>query len=325
MKYRVLVRVHTARRDAAPLAFFQRVLERMGCSVRLVSGNSFPAWLRLWKPHAVVVGTFGQGEESKKVAPWTKVIVFDQEGFKNPGMTHAEQVMRVSATLDNIDLVLVWGKKILQEFEELAPQLKRSHFHVVGNPKLDLVRFLPDHLKSKHLKMSVGVVCRFPTLNDYEGRAMIRTLPNPGNVGRVVMQVRSFGATIDVVRAILANTDFNISLRPHPQEQIESYKEYLLKWFDESDWPRVSVDESLDFPVWAANQRALLSPSSTSFLEAYLLGVPVINLDSIADTVDQNRNHAPVVGEWQNGGIIPKDKGDVCRLLNEGIPKHPPN
>ena len=321
MKYRILVRVHTARRDAAPLAFYQRILERMGCSVRLVSGSFFPTWLQLWKPHAVVVGTFGQGEEAKKVAPWVKVIVYDQEGFKNPGMTHAEQLVRASYTLDNMDLILVWGKKILEEFKKFAPQLKRSHIHVVGNPKLDLVRFLPEHLKTTHTKASVGVVCRFPTLNDYEGRSLLRTLPNPGNVDRVVVQVRSFGATIDVVRAILAHTECHISFRPHPGEQIESYQEYLSKWFDEGDLQRVSVDPSLDFPAWAVKQQALLSPSSTSFLEAYLLGIPVINLDRIADTVDENRNYAPVVEEWQSGGIVPENVSEVCRLLNEGIPK----
>ena len=323
MKYRILVRVHTARRDAAPLALYQRILERMECSVVLVNGNSFPTWLKLWKPHAVVVGTFGQGEKSKKMAPWTKVIVFDQEGFKNPGMTHAEQLVRASSTLDNIDLVLVWGKKIIEEFKEHAPHINREHFHVVGNPKLDLVRFLPERFKDNQLKSSIGVVCRFPTLNDYEGRSLLRTLPNPGNVDRVIVQVKSFGATIDVVRAILSNTDFRVSLRPHPGEQIESYQEYKVKWFNNGGSERVSIDSSLDFPSWAVNQRALLSPSSTSFLEAYLLGIPVINLDNIANTAEQNRNYAPVVSEWQEGGVLPSNVDDVCRLLNEDTPNPP--
>ena len=323
MKYRVLIRAHTLRRDVAPLVLFQKVLERMGCVVLIAGTRDFNWTLSLWKPHVTVLANLGIAKRVKDTHPAGRVMFLDAEGFHAPGKSNAEYWAQNPENYEVLDLAMVWGRRIIDEVREFAPNLDLSKLHVVGNPKFDLLRYLPDRLKSYNSKPSIGVVCRFHNLNDYEGRSTIRTLPNPGNLERVLVQVRSFGATIDVIRAILARTDYGVSLRPHPSEQVESYQMYKSSWFMKKDLTRISVDDTIDFSAWAVGQRALLSPSSTSFLEAYLLGVPVINLDKIADTIDQNRHYAPVVGEWQNGGVMPKDVDEVCRLLNEGLPKLP--
>ena len=297
----------------------------MGCVVLIAGTRDFNWTLPLWKPHLTVVATLGVAKKVKDIHPSGRVIFLDAEGFHAPGKSNAEYWAENSDNYQVLDLAMVWGRRIIDEVKEFAPSLNISKLHVIGNPKFDLVRYLPDRLKSNNGKLSVGVVCRFHNLNDYEGRSTIRTLPNPGNLERVLVQVKSFGATIDVIRAILARTDYDVSLRPHPSEQVESYQKYLSSWFPKKDVPRISVDDTIDFSAWAVGQRALLSPSSTSFLEAYLLGIPVINLDKIAGTVEENRNYAPVVGEWQNSGLMPRDLDEVCCWLNEDIPKSPRN
>ena len=323
MKHRVLIRVHSARRDAAPLALFQKILERMRCSVLLANGGSFTTALRLWRPHVAIVGTFGKAESAKAVAPTTKVIVLDQEGIRNPKNRHADQLMGRPERLAKVDLGLFWGRKIIQEFEEVAPQLDRRHLHVVGNPKLDLVRYLPERFKTGKESRSLGVVCRFNNVNPYEAQSLIHTLPNPGNIEKNIAQMQGFVAMTKVLGMVLERTDYKISIRPHPQEQSDSYKQYIRHWFGRGNEDRISVDESIDFAAWAAAQRVLISPSSTSFLEAYILGVPVINLDVIANTFEYNRGYAPVVAEWQEGCILPRDIEELCKILEEGPPPLP--
>jgi len=208
---------------------------------------------------------------SEKNCPVTKVVYFDGEGFQVPGVSNAEYWASHPESFEYLDLALVWGKQIIKECQECAGNLDFSKLHVVGNPKLDLVRYLPDRFKSKGTTRSIGIVCRFPNLNDYEGRMPLRTLANPGNLEKVFVQMKGFVTIVEVVRKLLRQTNFQVSFRPHPSEQIESYKSYIPKWIEKTDASRVSVDESMDFPAWAAGQRVLLSPSSTSFLEAYLL------------------------------------------------------
>ena len=286
----------------------------------LTNGGSFTTTLRLWKPHVAIVGTFGNAENVKSVAPTTKVILLDQEGIRNPKNRHAVQLVDRPGMVANVDLGLFWGEKIIQEFEEIAPQLDRRHLHVVGYPKLDLVRYLPERFKTGKNNRSLGVVCRFPNVNPYNAQVLIRTLPNPGHMEKIIAQMQGFVAMVKVLRVILDRTDYKISIRPHPQEQIDSYTQYIRHWFGREKEDRISVDESIDFAVWAAGQRALISPSSTSFLEAYLLRVPVINLDAIAETLDYNRGYAPVIGEWQGSCLLPKNIDELCKILEEGPP-----
>lgn len=318
MKYRILIRVHTARRDAAPLALLARIFERMDCDVLLLCGGSFSTALRTWKPHAAIVGTVSYANQVKELAPLTKVILFDQEGFKNPGMTHAEQMARASMNLDNIDLALFWGKKIGQEFKEFAPYIDRSHMEFVGSPKLDLVRFLPDSYHKKRDSKSVGFVGRFHNLNDHEGHMVTRRILNPGNLERITVQLQGFTAMLQAINLILENTDLLVEIRPHPSEQVESYREYMVEWFGKKNVGRVTIDDSIDFASWAARQKALVSPSSTSFLEAYLLGIPVLNLDRIAGTDGWSLGYAPVVAEWQKGSLVPNNMDELLQLIQEG-------
>ena len=318
-RYRVLIRAFTYRRDVAPMLLLQKVLERLDCEVIIACSRNFEFSLKLWKPHVTVVNTLGLSVQIKHHCPFTKVVYFDGEGFQAPGFSNAEYWASNPMAFDFLDLVLVWGKQGIKECQEYASNLDCSKLHVVGNPKLDLVRYLPDRFKANGKAPSVGVVCRFPNLNDYEGRMPVRTLANPGNLEKIFVQMKGFVAVVEVVRVILSRTHFQISIRPHPSEQVESYKSYISNWFGKGSVGRVTVDESMDFPAWASGQQALLSPSSTSFLEAYLLGVPIINLDAIADAVEHNRDYAPVIGEWQTASLMPKSTGELCQMLLGGL------
>lgn len=314
MKHRVLIRVHCVRRDAAPMTLLAGVLERMGCETLLASVRSFDYSLKMWKPHATVVGTLGQASDVKRQFPSTKVIFVDQEGYKGPQMTHADQWSSVEKPNDKFDLAILWGRRVVDELKAAKTDVDFDKICVAGNPSLDLVKYMPTRLNCAADSNSVGFVSRFHNINDYHGHMVIRRLLNSGNPERTRIQISGFVALMEAARAILQNTNMQVSIRPHPMEQIESYQEYLHEWFGDAA-RRVSIDTSIDFASWAARQRVIASPSSTSFILAYLLNVPTVNLDRISGTFDFNQAYAPVMSEWQEGAITPATMEEFCGIV----------
>ena len=304
MSSRVLIRCHCARRDAAPMILYQKLLDHMGANAVLSSMRSFETYIKYWHPHAIVVGTFGKVLETKKIAPSSKIIVFDMEGYQMPGHSRAEYLKENQEIFDACDQIFLWGPASLSEFDQFAKNLDQSKCHVVGNPKLDLVRFLPSRFRKKKKKNSVGFITRFPPLNHHEGRQIIQKAHLRHFQDNLQNQIKSFTAIMKIIERLLLETDCAISLRPHPNEQIEGYRENLVRWFGD-EAARIDVDDSLFFPTWAAGQDFLISPSSTSFLEAYLLKVPVFNIDKISGNYSENKESSPFVASWQEGALLP--------------------
>lgn len=315
-KYRVVIRAFTCRRDVAPMEVLKRLLERRGCEVILTNTRNFDVTVRLWKPDAIVVNTLGN-VMIKEQYPDSKVIFYSGEGFHGPNDSHAKIWLETPEYFENMDLALVWGSEIKKECEERLPaNTDFSKIRIAGNPKLDLIKFLPDRLKSNK-KNSVGFIGRFPKLNDHLGRTIMKFLVSDFQLEESIVQCKSAHAMIGIAQKILEQTDLNISIRPHPHEQIETYPECVRTWFDKKYHHRVEIDDSLFLPTWIAEQKAVLSPTSTSFLEAYMLDVPVINLDYLSGIVQFNQDYISFTKEWQEAALMPKTFEDLLALLND--------
>jgi len=319
-KYRVVIRAFTCRRDVAPMEVLKRLLERRGCEVILANTRNFHITVKYWKPNAIVVNTLSD-VMIKKQYPNSKVVFFSGEGFHGPNDSHAKIWLEKPEYFENMDLGLVWGAKVKEECaERFTEGSDLSKIHVVGNPKLDLIKFLPEKLKNNK-KNSIGFIGRFPKLNDHLARSCMYFLSTDFQVEEAITQCKSANAMIRAAKKILEETDLRVSIRPHPHEQIESYPENISVWFDKKYHDRVDIDDTLFLPTWIAQQKALLSPTSTSFLESYMLDVPVINLDYLSDIVDFNQNYVSFTKEWQEAALMPKTYDDLITLLadNEAL------
>jgi len=317
--FRIIIRAHTARRDAAHCILLAKIFERMGCKASIASTRDYAARIRLWRPDAIVILTNGPIRETKALAPRARLVYLDGEGFQAPGYTNAEWWQENRDAFDMLDLVLVWGNQALEDFNEFFPEAERSKIQVVGSPKLDLVRLLPDRYRNTDRSdRSIGLVARFPNINDHRGMQPLLHMKKRRNVDRLIVQCNNAWGFVSAIRAIIEKTSFRISIRPHPNEQLELYPEFLRFWIGEQNRDRAEIDDSLAFPVWASSQKALISPTSTSFLEAYLLGIPVINLDMISGTEVVNRQYAETAAGWQAGGMMPETTDQMCELLERG-------
>lgn len=318
-KPRIVIRAFTCRRDVASAELLARILRRFNCDVLVTAVRDFERTLRLWKPHIAIVNTPGQSLRVKTVAPHVATVWLDGEGFRPDFSSHAQTLSKRIDLFQAADLILFWGKAVRDELQETLAGEDLSKVHVVGYPKLDLVRYLPERMNMSRQSRSVGFVTRFHNLNDFLGHMVIRRVLNPGNLDRVQIQLQYFSSMLKAIKEILRKTDLKVEIRPHPSEQVESYRAYIPEWFG-AHAQRVTVDHSIDFASWAARQRVLVSPSSTSFLEAYLLGIPVVNLDQIAGVYEYHRNYAPVVGGWQSAAVMPDTLDELCKMVDAGLP-----
>ena len=138
---------------------------------------------------------------------------------------------------------------------------------------------------------------------------------NSGKYKYVDTQMKTFIALINICKDIIKNTDYNISIRVHPFEAIDGYKNNLKRWFGEENLKRLSIDESLDFSHWVSKQKVVVTPTSNAITECYLLNIPVINIDKIANVVQFNKNIDKVVEDWFQGVYLPSNSKDLIKLL----------
>lgn len=312
---RIVIRAFTCRRDVATAELLACVLNRLGCNVLVCSMRDFNRTLRLWKPHVAVVNTPGEAVSVRKIAPGIGVVWLDGEGFLPPEAAHAITFTKNLGMFRAIDLALVWGEKVRDELCAAFPNENTAKIHAVGNPTYDLIRYR-GKARGPAASRSIGFVMRSGTINNHSGIPPTRTLPNFGNLDRVIVECQSFVGSIECARRLLEHTDYELSFRPHPLEQLDSYHLYKDFWFDPKHRSRVSIDESLSFSHWAANQRAILSPTSATLLEAYLLNVPVINIDAISGTEEFNQDYCDITKTWQDGGVRPRNFAELLAALN---------
>ena len=319
--YRVLIRAHTCRRDVAPAALLAGILEKMGCEVVVASIRMFTNSLKQWRPDAVVIFNPGSAPSIRSILPKTKIIFTEGECFCRYSAKRSDYCRDNQNIYDSIDLIQTCGEAQQQPFFEWAGSSVKEKVKVVGNLKLDLARFLPSELIETSRSNSVGVVGRFPKLNHYEGEPAFFNLVGEENLDYLINSSKAFFGTFKSIKEILQSTDLNVSIRPHPLEALEYYDAVLAKHFTKQEISRVDVDSTLDFSSWAAKQKVLISPTSTSFLEATLLGVPVINLDKICDTSVYNKEYTEAAAEWQQGGIMANDLEHLSSVLNKELPR----
>ena len=315
-KFKVLIRLVVVRRDYATYGLLKNSLEKSGCKVLVVSSLNYTLALKYWKPDAVIVHTLTSGETAKKILPSVKIFFLDVEGFRPEDQCHAVFFLKQKNLIENFSLFLFWGEQVIKEFKKIAPNLDRSKIRIVGNPKLDFIRFLKnENIKVKENK-KIGILTRFHVLNNHIGRPVIFSLANnPGKYKYTDTQMKTFLAMIKVVNEILKNTDFKISIRVHPFEAVEGYENNLKRWFGQNNLSRFEIDDSLDFTDWVRKQNVVITPSSAAITECYLLDIPVINIDKIAKVVEYNKSYDQVVTDWFEGAFLPSNIKELIKLL----------
>lgn len=319
MKYRVLIRAFTLRRDLGCTYLLARLLERRGCEVIVASVRSYQPALRLWKPHVVVVNTLGQITPTRETSPHSLVVFWPGEGAQPWESSDALLFRKHPEYYDNSDLILPWGSTPTEMILEETKGRDSSKVITCGNPRLDLIKFNSEELVKLRDPKSIGILGKYSRINQHRGRPTMASLLNDVNESGVIREVISFCCMLTAAKRILEEPDLRLSLRPYPTEAPNTYREYVSPWLGK----RFELDESFDFARWAAGQSKVISETSTTLIETYLTGTPVINIDPLISARSQGMARSWSDFEPQKTGHAAGDLDELMSLLQSDLPPSP--
>ena len=118
------------------------------------------------------------------------------------------------------------------------------------------------------------------------------------------------------INLILKNSEYNVSIRPHPHESLDTYYKYVLPSFGKFK-NRIKIDENLFIPEWIANQKYIISTTTTTFVESYIMKTPMINLDFITGIHKWNKDYADLAAKWIDASYLPKSFNEFIRLVKK--------
>lgn len=316
---RVVIRAFTLRRDAAFSLLLAGQLESMGCDVIVASSRDFVRVMRYWKPHVAVINTVGQIHRCRELAPDTSIVMLPGEGANAKKHCDAVHLANDPESYDIADKFLLWGRATEGYFHEFLPDADHSKIALCGNPRLDLAKYRTG-LSQADTRKTVGFIGRYHTLNRYNAVPAIFSMQYPEKREGVLWQFENFFCMIGLIHRIIKETDLSISIRPHPLEAPEGYD-----FTKEGPFAgRVEIDHSMDLANWTARQRLIVAPSSQSFYEAYVLGVPIINIDPLTGNAERIKSITPNAALSQSVSYNPASYDEAMELIESELATLPP-
>ena len=211
--------------------------------------------------------------------------------------------------------MLLWGDVHVNSFKKYKNKINTDNIFAIGNPKIDLIRYLPLN-KIKKTKKTIGFLSRYNTINHHEGKSVLRNLQNEWNLIYGINSLKSYNVMHKAINLILKNSEYNVSIRPHPHESLDTYYKYVLPSFGKFK-NRIKIDENLFIPEWIANQKYIISTTTTAFVESYIMKTPMINLDFITGIHKWNKDYAEVTAKWIDASYLPKSFNEFIRLVKK--------
>ncbi|MBT4844503.1 MAG: hypothetical protein HON92_03640 [Planctomycetaceae bacterium] len=297
----------------------KRCLESRGCQVMLTSVRDFERVVRHWKPHAIITNTKSTVIPSKRLAPQAMCFYWPGEGGGEEYQYSCALKMKPEI-FNACDYLLLWGKTPQTFFTDIYPEAVDKTI-ICGSPRLDTLKLCRDIIHNPEKKNSVGIVGKYELINHHEGFATTTKLAKTERLYKgVIRQVVSFYHIIKAIHVVLETTDLKVSIRPYPSEDLNSYHKIIQKM---QCGDRVEVDGTYLFGDWAARQDFIISETSTSFLECYLLGIPAVSIDKIIAKESQGMAHDWGTDISHESCYLPESFEDLSALIQTELTPPP--
>ena len=166
-------------------------------------------------------------------------------------------------------------------------------------------------------KTRIGFIGRFPALNDLYNRNLLWffLIENSNNdiekiSSRVKAETESIRIYLKIFNKIINETNFTISFRPHPNENIKTYELLISKY-----GKRVELNFDNDVSEWLIKCDKIVGLSSSSFIDAYITDTPVICIDKIIKIQDDTSVFDPFLKYMYLYSYNPENLEDLHKLL----------
>ena len=283
----IIIYVDNLRRDYLVADTLRQYLEKKRHKVFLVSRINYSFCLKYIQTDLVIIVKNYFQTFSPKVLGFinkkTTVILVDAEGAQTPERCKfwlEVYKMNVTDLSKRCDKIFTWNQNFIN-FMSKEINVPESKYSPSGSSKVNLAITCSKFLK-KTERDSIGIIGRFLMINDFASRTTLENMSRAfyekdefkmGSKGEIL----SLYVYLELIEELIKNTNYKISIRPHPNEKISSYKEILKKYPD-----RITLSEKYeDFIEWMFKQDKLICTPSTSIIEPIICKIPIISIHNI--------------------------------------------
>lgn len=169
-------------------------------------------------------------------------------------------------------------------------------------------------------KYTVGFLSRYELINIFDNRHLFNVLmtidPEEDDYlwyfERLSIDSESFSISIKLISKLIRN-GYNVSIRPHPNENVETYK-ILKKHFG----PLFSIDTSQSINEWLNKVNVIFGTTSTAFAEAYLNNIPIISSSKIQKfNFQRNKDYIDMNDDFDLAAYTPKSVDEAFEICSD--------
>jgi len=306
------------RRDFSTCYILQETLQALGYKTFICSRRNFLRFIRFVLPAKLfIIGQVNMLEDSfflrENQKEGNEVFFMPAEGFA----ADEEYITMYPEDIDYsiLNAVFFWGKNSLKWFSDHRTIDDNAKLIRAGYARLPIAREY-DHLVNIKAKR-IGFVGRFPAINDLYERSVMSFFLNETTergrsqlVGRLNSESNAILCYLNLFDYIINETDYIISVRPHPNEDASVYDALLNRYKG-----RVEINNVFDVAEWMAGCNMIVGLASSSFIDAHLVGTPVICLDKLLNSQESTLHFDPALKWMYESCYLPDDISEVHTLL----------
>lgn len=216
---------------------------------------------------------------------------------------------------DHIDSIYFWGKNPYLWFKNNREINNTKKLKKVGYNRFPIAKAYSE--TSKKDKNKIGFIGRFPVMNDlYERSPMWFFLIENSmdevekTCARIKSESEAMFLYLEIFNKIIKESDYIISYRPHPNENLKTY-EMLVSKFN----GRFELNQDHDVSEWMSECDKIVGVASSSFIDASIQKIPVITIDEIINIKSSTTKFDPFLRVVYDYSYNPKDMNGLFKLI----------
>ncbi|NCI49087.1 hypothetical protein GWC95_04080 [Sediminibacterium roseum] len=320
----ILLYSDSLRRDFSACLIIKEILRANGYKTFICSRRNFGLFIKVLKPRKIfIIGQIDMIYNERIIkeakAGELEVHFMPAEGFAYD----SEYVVMYPAKndYDFLKSVFFWGKNSLGWFVKNRNIDDTEKLIQAGYSRLPIATAYSEVVKKDTKK--VGFIGRFPAVNDLYKRSvmsfyLVEELAENRykTMARLDAESKAINAYLDFFEKIIQQTDYTISLRPHPNENLNTYAALKKKYGE-----RFEINNDFDVAEWMSECRAIVGLASSSYIDAYLVKTPVICLDVLLGSSKSTLQFDPGLEWMYESCYLPETIEEAMQLLvQENLP-----
>lgn len=320
----VIIHIDTFRREYLSAWLLGECLKKKGYKVFLTSRHSTIWFLKLFTPDIFICTHVFQLRASQMedlVRRGVKIYINEVEGTDHElGVSTTYPHQYASETIDYslFTGIFVWGKF--------------SYDWVVKHHKIDPERVIVNGSTRQSIysrpvgkagNTVVGIISRFEIINTFDKRHVFSNLmsldpEDPDWIWyyeRCAIDSQTFSIVYKIMSDLISK-GYKISMRPHPNENLEGYQLLKAKFGDSFE-----LDQSMNINEWLSSVSVVVGTTSTAFTEPYLAKIPIISTSKIQDFHYSDKDQAHLIGKFDLAAHTPENIAEAVGMcINSELP-----